>query len=443
MIGDFPLIVDGDHGDSGVQNTFSTGAHTVSETTDPNYTAVISGDCAANGSITLAANDVKACTITNTFNAPQAKLTVTKVVVNTGGGTKVVADFPLKVDATTVVSGVQNTFSTGAHTVSETTDPNYTAVISGDCAANGSITLAANDVKACTITNTFNAPQAKLTVTKVVVNTGGGTKVVADFPLKVDATTVISGVQNTFSTGAHTVSETTDPNYTAVISGDCAANGSITLAANDVKACTITNTFNPPQAKLTVTKVVVNTGGGTKVVADFPLKVDATTVISGVQNTFSVGAHTVSETTDPTYTAVISGDCAANGSITLAANDVKACTITNTFNPAQAKLTVTKVVVNTGGGTKVVNDFPLKVDATTVISGVQNTFGTGAHIGERDHRPDLYGGDLGRLRGQWLDHAGGQRRQGVHDHQYVQPGAGEADRNQGRRQHRRRHQVGR
>ena len=56
-------------------------------------------------------------------------------------------------------------------------------------------------------------------------------------------TTVISGVQNTFGTGAHTVSETTDPAYTAVISGDCAANGSITLAANDVKACTITNTF--------------------------------------------------------------------------------------------------------------------------------------------------------------------------------------------------------
>ena len=50
-------------------------------------------------------------------------------------------------------------------------------------------------------------------------------------------------------------------------------------------------------------------GGGTKVISDFPLKVDATTVISGVQNTFGAGAHTVSETTDPTYTAVISGAC--------------------------------------------------------------------------------------------------------------------------------------
>ena len=84
-----------------------------------------------------------------------------------------------------MTSGVQNTFSTGSHTVSETTDPTYTAVISGDCAANGAITLAAHDVKACTITNTFNAP--KLTVTKVVDNTGGGTKVVSDFPLFIDA----------------------------------------------------------------------------------------------------------------------------------------------------------------------------------------------------------------------------------------------------------------
>ena len=250
------------------------------------------------------------------------KLTVTKVVDNTGGGTKVVADFPLFVDATPVTSGVQNTFSTGAHTVSETTDANYTALISGDCAADGSITLANGDVKACTITNTFIVPQATLTVTKVVVNTGGGTKVISDFPLFVDGGAVTSGVQNAFSTGAHTVSETTDPAYTAVISGDCAANGTITLAANDVKACTITNTFNTP--KLTVTKVVVNTGGGTKVVSDFPLFVDGGAVTSGVQNAFSTGAHTVSETTDPAYTAVISGDCAANGTITLAANDVKA-----------------------------------------------------------------------------------------------------------------------
>ena len=245
-----------------------------------------------------------------------------------------------------------------------------------------------------------------------------------------------SGVQNTFSTGAHTVSETTDPTYTAVISGDCAANGQITLAAGDVKACTITNTFNAP--KLTVTKVVVNTGGGTKVSRRLPVESGCNDGVSGVQNTFGTGPHTVSETTDPTYTAVISGDCAANGSITLAANDVKACTITNTFNAP--KLTVTKVVVNTGGGTKVIADFPLKVDATTVTSGVQNTFSTGPHTVSETTDPTYTAVISRRLRGQRLDHAGGQRRQGVHDHQHVHRAAGEADGDQGGGQHRRRHQ---
>src|SRR6185369_9854979 len=96
--------------------------------------------------------------------------TVTKVVVNTGGGTKAIADFPLFVDATGVTSGVQVTSTTGGHTVSETTDASYTSAITGDCAANGSITLAAGDVKACTITNTFKAPS--LTVNKATIPAG-------------------------------------------------------------------------------------------------------------------------------------------------------------------------------------------------------------------------------------------------------------------------------
>ena len=80
---------------------------------------------------------------------------------------------------------------------------------------------------------------------------------------------------------------------------------------------------------LTVTKVVVNGPSGTKVVGDFPLFVDETPVTSGVANTFSIGAHTVSETTDPDYGATFTGDCAADGTITLVLGDVKTCTITN------------------------------------------------------------------------------------------------------------------
>jgi hypothetical protein len=108
------------------------------------------------------------------------------------------------VDGSSVVSGAQNSFNAGSHTVSETS-VGYAATFGGACAANGTITLALGDVKSCTITNDDIAP--KLTVTKVVVNDNGGTKTVADFPLFVDGSRVTSGVQNTFNAGAHTVSE--------------------------------------------------------------------------------------------------------------------------------------------------------------------------------------------------------------------------------------------
>ncbi len=173
-----------------------------------------------------------------------AKLTVTKVVVNDNGGTKTVSDFPLFLDLSSVTSGVQNTVSAGPHTVSETSQTGYVGTISGDCAANGSITLNSGDVKSCTITNNDLAEgTAALTVIKVVVNGNDGTKTVSDFPLFLDLSSVTSGVQNTVSAGLHTVSETGQTGYAAIISGDCADTGSITLNSGDVKSCTITNTL--------------------------------------------------------------------------------------------------------------------------------------------------------------------------------------------------------
>jgi len=83
----------------------------------------------------------------------------------------------------------------------------------------------------------------KLTVTKIV---DGGLKVVADFALFVDLGSITSGVQASSTVGVHIVSETAVANYTGVISGDCASNGSVTLAAGDAKSCTITNTFVQP-----------------------------------------------------------------------------------------------------------------------------------------------------------------------------------------------------
>ena len=139
--------------------------------------ATATGTYAACG--TLSIGNQWAAAIATYKVAPTPKLTVTKIVDNTGGGTKQEGDFPLFLDGNAVVSGQQNTTTVGSHTVSETTDPDYTAVIGGDCASDGTITLAATDIKTCTITNTFKAP--KLTVQKLADNTGGAPSSPATF----------------------------------------------------------------------------------------------------------------------------------------------------------------------------------------------------------------------------------------------------------------------
>jgi len=101
------------------------------------------------------------------------------------------------------------------------------------------------------IINGTSEINATLTVTKFVINNDGGILGVGDFPLFVGGVSVISGVANEFVPATYVVSETSHPNYTATISGDCAPDGTITLLPGDIKACTITNDDignSPPEA---------------------------------------------------------------------------------------------------------------------------------------------------------------------------------------------------
>jgi uncharacterized repeat protein (TIGR01451 family) len=102
-----------------------------------------------------------------------------------------------------------------------------------------------------------------------------------------------------------------------------ADSGAVTLDTNIVTKPTLVHT------QLTVTKTVINTDGGTKVISDFPLFIDGSSVTSGVASTTTIGLHTVSETSSSGYTATIGGDCATDGTVTLAAGEIKTCTITN------------------------------------------------------------------------------------------------------------------
>lgn len=169
-----------------------------------------------------------------------ASLTVIKVVVNDHGGTMTVGDFPLFVNGSPVASGAVSVLAPGTYTVSETGNASYAATFSGDCASDGTVLLNQGDAKTCTITNDDIAPL--LTVTKVIENPSA---VTTNFNLFVNGNPVTSGVQNAYSAGAHTVTETHPTGYIAAITGDCAADGTITLALGDVKACTVTYTDVP------------------------------------------------------------------------------------------------------------------------------------------------------------------------------------------------------
>jgi hypothetical protein len=137
---------------------------------------------------------------------------------------------------------------------------------------------------------------------------------------------------------------------------------------------------------LTLVKKVVNDNGGTAQADAWTLTAAGPVTISGVNGSAAVtnavvqiGTYALSESPGPAgytpsqYSCVKNGGSAVSGnSITLAAGDVATCTITN--DDQTAHLTLTKVVDNTNGGTKTVNDFPLTATgSTTTITGVSGT----------------------------------------------------------------------
>ncbi|MDP3646196.1 MAG: hypothetical protein Q8R25_03850, partial [bacterium] len=298
-----------------------------SEIVTPGVTTTYQLDCTGPGGV--GSDDA---TVQFVPSPSSPTLTLVKIVVNDGGGAADADDFQARIDGANVSWGVAHTVTVGAHTASEVQVAGYVAGSwGGDCAANGTVTLEAGENKTCTITN--NDQQGTLHVVKVVTNDNGGTATTANFSFAVNglATTTfeVDGQNDlTLDAGTYTVTETATSTY-ATTYDNCT---NVVLPIGGSATCTITNNdiaAEPVAPKLTVTKVVVNDDEGTKVIADFPLFVDGVGVVSGAQNTSTIGAHTVSEANQTGYTAVIGGDCATDGTITLAAGDVKSCTITN------------------------------------------------------------------------------------------------------------------
>jgi uncharacterized repeat protein (TIGR01451 family) len=355
----------------------NSGTHTISESVIPDGYSLYSYSpdtdaVIGNGAqVTVPAGQTLDVYIINRQNP--TTLTVVKTVDYKYGGTKTANDFVLKVDSSQVTNGQTVTVVPGAHTVSEDPVTGYIGTIGGDCAANGSVSLSLGENKTCSIVNTDVQP--KLTVTKIVTNDNGGDLDVIDFPLFVKTDSVISGQKYGFNAGTYTVSETGDSGYSSLIEGDCAEDGSITLAVGDDKTCTITNDDIAP--KLTVIKYVDNSNGGTATTSDFSLTVGGNPVTSGVEYEYDANTpYVINEvgTAGYSFDSIVGSDkcpTSLGGTITLAPGDDITCTITN--EDIAPSITLIKRVIKDNGGTAGVNDFGLSIGAIPVSSGQKLT----------------------------------------------------------------------
>jgi len=128
------------------------------------------------------------------------------------------------------------------------------------------------------------------------------------------------------SEGSYTITETAKVGW--MQSYPSGGSHLLTLVSGETRFGLDFGNYRPPT--LTVNKVVVNDDGGTAEVGDFTLRVDGTPVASGVPNTVTVGAHTVSEDDPGTgYSPTIGGHCDSSGNILLASGESKTCTVTN------------------------------------------------------------------------------------------------------------------
>ncbi|HKG80152.1 MAG TPA: hypothetical protein VKA78_12050, partial [Pyrinomonadaceae bacterium] len=324
----------------GTEVIVDPGAYSVTETGPSGYAQSNSADCTG----TLAIGETKTCTVTNDDEA--AKLIVIKHVINDNGGTATAANFTLDSGGTNdspdnfagaESPGTDVTLDAGSYNVTESGPSGYTASYSAYCSG----TIANGQTKTCTVTNDDQA--AHLIVIKHVINDNGGTATAANFTLDSgganDSPDDFAGAESpgtnvTLNAGSYNVTESGPAGYAASFSAYCSG----TLINGETKTCTVTNNDISPTLRV-IKDVVPDTDGGL-----FNLRIDGVTAGTGANAgdggttgfvPVNAGNHTVSETagtatTLSDYDSLIGGDCAANGTVSLALAQNKTCTITNT-----------------------------------------------------------------------------------------------------------------
>lgn len=397
-----PTTIEGDGGVTSGDN-FEAGTYTLSEvgkpTIDVSRYKAGKWNCTnnvtvnENNQITLGLGQSTTCTIVNDDIAPSLELV--KVVDNKYGGNAQATSWTLTATGPTTIEGAggvtsDDNFEAGTYTLSEVGGVSGYEAGTWSCTngvtvdANNGITLKAGQSTVCTITNTEIQPT--LTLIKVVKNENGGTKTVSDFSLYIGNDKVTSGVAKGVNSNVeYTVREDQLDGYEASSwTGDCSADGKITLKSGENKTCTITNSDIAPS--LTVKKHVKNDNGGNADISKFEIKLndDALTfdtgVVAGDTTTYtstpsvvSNTSYSLSEKTDVfgynagTWTCKDNLTNAELNPSSLKLNEGQSVTCEITNDDIAPKLTVIKHVVNNGNdGLKQASDFTIKVDGTNV-----------------------------------------------------------------------------
>ncbi|MBY4678276.1 prealbumin-like fold domain-containing protein [Marinobacterium arenosum] len=363
VVTDWTLTASGPSGFSGTSGVsggadFVAGSYDLSESGPSGYSAsdwsCVGGSQLDGDTISVGLGESATCTIVNDDNPPS--LTLIKQVINDNGGTAVVTDWTLFANGPTGFSGTSGVssdagFSAGSYDLSESGPANYSAsdwsCVGGSQQDGDTISLGLGESATCTIVNDDNPPS--LTLIKQVINDDGGMALVTDWTLFANGPTGFSGTSGVssdagFNAGSYDLSESGPAGYSAsdwsCVGGSQLDGDTISLGLGDSATCTIINDDIAPTLEV-IKLLVPETDSGL-----FNLLIDGVAYATDVGHNGTTGMvevtagdmHVVSETAGTgtslaSYETLIGGDCAPDGTVTLALAEVRVCTITNTFLP--------------------------------------------------------------------------------------------------------------
>ena len=179
------------------------------------------------------------------------RVIIIPTVINDNGGSGKEGDVDYLINGALVMPQEGYNVDPGTYTIYHGEFPGYAvSAWSGDCSADGVVTVPANETRACFITfddipdgiygSKSNRPPT-LTLVSYVRNTHGGHVQDQDVKLFIGSMQVVSGFSSTVNPADVTVYRVVPPGYTASDwGGDCTPQGTLALRNGDEKVCTIT-----------------------------------------------------------------------------------------------------------------------------------------------------------------------------------------------------------